>query len=142
MEEKITASLLNTSVYKNAASIHIYKSLSDEVNTFYILNDAYKSGKLVYFPADDPYDNVVTDIVIVPGRKFDRQLTRHGRGGGYYDRFLCNTSAIKIGVCFHDQLVNRLVRKPHDIPMDIIVTEKRILGIANEYWAKKKGTVS
>ena len=68
------------------------------------------------------------DVVIVPGIAFDINLNRIGFGGGYYDRFLRNKNAVKIGACFDCQLVERIDADPHDIRMDIIVTEKQIVG--------------
>jgi 5-formyltetrahydrofolate cyclo-ligase len=68
------------------------------------------------------------DIVIVPGIAFDLGLNRIGFGGGYYDRFLEGTGAYKIGVCFDYQIIENLESDSHDVPMDIIVTEKRIIG--------------
>jgi len=46
-----------------------------------------------YFKKDIPY-------VLVPGTSFDIYGTRHGKGGGWYDRFLSETPAtwLKIGV--------------------------------------------
>ena len=69
------------------------------------------------------------DVVIVPGIAFDENLHRIGFGGGYYDRFLEQTDAIKIGVCFDTQIVERIPTDPHDVAMDLVITEKRILGI-------------
>ncbi len=68
------------------------------------------------------------DIVIVPGVAFDERLYRIGFGKGYYDRFLVNTQAVKAGVCFDFQIVPDIGAQSHDVPMDIIITEKRILG--------------
>jgi 5-formyltetrahydrofolate cyclo-ligase len=68
------------------------------------------------------------DVIIVPGIAFDNKLNRVGFGGGYYDRYLKDTDAYKIGVCFDYQIVDSIDSVPHDVPMDMIVTEKRILG--------------
>lgn len=69
------------------------------------------------------------DIVIVPGIAFDVRLNRIGFGGGYYDRFLEGTDAYKIGACFDYQIIEDIDAENHDVPMDIIVTEKRIIGV-------------
>lgn len=68
------------------------------------------------------------DVVIVPGIAFDYALNRIGAGGGYYDRFLKTTNAYKIGVCFDYQIVEKIEAENHDVPMDIIVTEERMIG--------------
>ena len=67
------------------------------------------------------------DVVIVPGSVFDKNGYRTGYGGGYYDRFLENTDAIRVGVCFDFQLVDDVFPENHDKRMDFIITEKSIL---------------
>lgn len=67
------------------------------------------------------------DVVVVPGSVFDKNGYRTGYGGGYYDRFLENTDAIRIGVCFDFQLVDDVFPENHDKRMDFIITEKSIL---------------
>lgn len=67
------------------------------------------------------------DVVIVPGSVFDKNGYRTGYGGGYYDRFLENTDAIRVGVCFDFQLVEDVFSENHDKRMDFIITEKSIL---------------
>jgi 5-formyltetrahydrofolate cyclo-ligase len=75
-------------------------------------------------------ENIVRkpDVVIVPGIAFDLKLNRIGFGGGYYDRFLEGTGAYKIGLCFDYQIIETIEPESHDVPMDLIVTEKRIIG--------------
>lgn len=64
------------------------------------------------------------DVIIVPMLGFDENLHRLGYGGGYYDRFLATQpQAQKIGVCFEAGKLNQIPVEPHDIPLDIIVTE-------------------
>lgn len=69
------------------------------------------------------------DLVIVPGIAFDKNGHRIGYGHGYYDRFLkkISSKAKKIGLAFDFQLIEKIPEERHDIPMDIIITEKRIL---------------
>ncbi len=62
------------------------------------------------------------DLVLVPGMAFDRRGFRLGRGGGYYDRLLAETGAIKCGVAFEEQLVEAVPAEPQDVPVDCIVT--------------------
>lgn len=72
-------------------------------------------------------DNSLLDVVIVPGSVFDKNGYRTGYGGGYYDRFLESTDALKVGVCFDFQLVDDVFPENHDKRMDFIITEKSIL---------------
>lgn len=67
------------------------------------------------------------DVVVVPGSVFDKTGYRTGYGGGYYDRFLENTDAIRVGVCFDFQLVDDVFPEEHDKKMDFIITEKNFL---------------
>lgn len=67
------------------------------------------------------------DAVLVPGLAFDRSGGRMGFGKGYYDRLLENTGAVKIGLCYDFQLFDTIPTEEHDVPMDIIITEKEIL---------------
>ncbi len=71
-------------------------------------------------------DPSLIKAVIIPGSVFDYRGGRMGYGGGYYDRFLKNDApkAIRIGLAFHIQMVDRLDLQPHDQLMDIVITEK------------------
>jgi 5-formyltetrahydrofolate cyclo-ligase len=71
--------------------------------------------------------HVTPDLLLAPLVGFDRQGYRLGYGGGYYDRTLA-TLAIKprvIGVGFELSQIPTVYPQPHDIAMDLIVTEAR-----------------
>jgi 5-formyltetrahydrofolate cyclo-ligase len=70
------------------------------------------------------------DLLIVPGVAFDRAGGRIGRGGGFYDRLLPQYSAVRVGVCFEFQCVGKVPDEEHDVRMNWLVTEKRILKFA------------
>lgn len=69
------------------------------------------------------------DVVIVPGVAFDPRGGRLGYGGGYYDRFLpkLRTDVVKIGLAFELQVVDQVPVEEHDIHLDFLVTEKRVI---------------
>lgn len=67
------------------------------------------------------------DCILVPGISFDVNGNRMGFGKGYYDKLLSKTSAVKIGLCYDFQLVEMIEVEVHDVPMDIIITEKQVL---------------
>ena len=73
-------------------------------------------------------DPATIDIVLVPGSVFDRCGGRLGYGGGFYDRFLVESAprALRIGLAFELQLVERVEMEPHDQYMDLLVTEKQV----------------
>ena len=74
------------------------------------------------------------DWVLVPGVAFDIAGRRLGYGGGYYDRLLplLPADAPRIAGAFDLQIVAAVPFGPHDITVDAIVTETRVvdLGIA------------
>jgi 5-formyltetrahydrofolate cyclo-ligase len=70
-------------------------------------------------PVIDPTE---VDVVLVPGVAFDRRGVRLGFGGGYYDRFLPTTPAVRVGVAFDECLVDELPRAEHDQKMGWIAT--------------------
>ena len=73
------------------------------------------------------------DAVVIPGSVFDIHGGRLGYGGGYYDRFLVNDApqAKRIGLAFEMQVVENVPVQPHDQPLDILITEKRIVSITH-----------
>ena len=69
------------------------------------------------------------DLFIIPGLSFTVKGERLGRGRGYYDRLLQNVSAKKIGLGYDFQLVDHFPSEAHDVKMDYVVTEKRVIRI-------------
>ncbi|PLX48058.1 MAG: 5-formyltetrahydrofolate cyclo-ligase [Desulfobulbaceae bacterium] len=71
------------------------------------------------------------DAAVIPGSVFDIHGGRLGYGGGYYDRFLLNDApqAKRIGLAFELQVVDNVPLEPHDQPLDILITEERIVNI-------------
>lgn len=67
--------------------------------------------------------------ILIPGVAFDEEGHRMGRGRGFYDRFLSKFNGKKIGVCFDIQVFPEVPRDPHDIRMDVIITDERVLRI-------------
>ena len=68
------------------------------------------------------------DLVLVPGTAFDAQGRRLGQGGGYYDRFLSGTRALRVGVCHGFALVDHVPAQAHDLNMDYILTPDAVIG--------------
>ena len=67
------------------------------------------------------------DLILVPGTAFDRQGGRLGQGGGYYDRYLAQTRAVRIGVCHDFALLDAVPTQAHDARMDGVVTPKHTI---------------
>jgi 5-formyltetrahydrofolate cyclo-ligase len=69
------------------------------------------------------------DAVIVPGAAFDAAGRRCGYGGGFYDAYLPGTrrGTPRIALAFDLQVVDDLPCAAHDLSVDIIVTETRLM---------------
>ena len=139
-------------VYKKSRVVAIYNSLENEVDTKEFLIDdkvfllpRVVNNDLIFLQIDfktkytksifgvmEPlmnnnlFNNKI-DLMIIPGVSFDKDLNRLGYGKGYYDRFLKNKDVYKIGVCFDLLLAKKIPIEDHDIKMDMVVTEKRII---------------
>ncbi len=62
------------------------------------------------------------DLVLVPGLAFTTDGGRLGRGGGFYDRLLAATGAVRMGAGLDEQIVPWLPLEPHDVDLDYILT--------------------
>ena len=73
------------------------------------------------------------DLVILPGIAFDARGNRVGRGKAYYDIFLKEvpTAAARIALAFEQQVVERIPPAPHDVPVELVLTEKRAIRCSN-----------
>ncbi len=76
-------------------------------------------------------DYVEPTVLIVPLVGFDRAGNRLGYGGGFYDRTLeilrAKRPTIAIGFAYEAQKLDDLPIEPTDQPLDMIVTERRVL---------------
>ena len=73
-------------------------------------------------------ERVEPDALIVPLVGFDGALFRLGYGGGYYDRTLAQLTRrpFCIGFGYQSGMVPTIFPQAHDIPMDVIITDKRV----------------
>ncbi len=68
------------------------------------------------------------DLIILPGVAFDPKGNRIGMGKGYYDRFLAHQKGvIKVALAYENQIFDELPKDPYDEPVDMIITEKRVI---------------
>lgn len=148
--EEVFQRLEKTAAFLLADRIMMYHSLPDELYThdflkkwsgkkrFYLprINGVdlevlpYEESRLELgtFHIEEPTGSDVTDpseieLVVVPAVAYDRKGKRLGRGKGFYDRFLKQTNATKVGVGYEFQLLDEIPSEPHDIPMDMVVTQ-------------------
>ena len=73
-------------------------------------------------PTGPALDPAVIDLVIVPGLAFTRSGDRLGYGRAYYDMFLPNVAAPKVGVCFEEQIVDEMPLADHDVRVDVVIS--------------------
>ena len=69
------------------------------------------------------------DWVLVPGVAFGPGGSRLGYGGGYYDRLMITLppGAARVAGAFDAQIVAHIPAASHDLRVDLVVTESRIL---------------
>jgi 5-formyltetrahydrofolate cyclo-ligase len=75
---------------------------------------------------------LVPDALLIPLVGYDTEGFRLGYGGGYYDRTLAALTPrpLTIGVGYDEAALATIHPQPHDVPMDMIVTERRVLRFA------------
>lgn len=74
-----------------------------------------------------PVDISELDMVVVPMAAGDRAGNRLGYGRGFYDRFLAQTPALKIGLTFQDFLFDTIPVEEFDVNLDMIITEEEVI---------------
>jgi len=74
-------------------------------------------------------DAAAIDWVLIPGVAFSAEGRRLGYGGGYYDRLMSilASATSRIAGAFDAQIAASIPAAAHDLCVDIIVTEARIL---------------
>ena len=148
--------LEHSAAFQLAKKILMYHSLPDELETHRFLNK-WKDHKKFFLPrvngvnleilpydetrleigsfhieepkGDETYPVEEIEVIVVPGVAFDKKGRRLGRGKGFYDRLLKDAKATKIGIGYDFQLVEDLPSEPHDVSMDIIITENTTIVI-------------
>jgi 5-formyltetrahydrofolate cyclo-ligase len=74
-------------------------------------------------------DALLPDVIVAPLVGFDAHGYRLGYGGGYYDRTLAALPGkpLAIGVGFELCRLETIHPQPHDIPMDLAITERQVI---------------
>ena len=157
MSIEIKDKLFSLDEFKSRKNVMFYVSFKSEVDTHLMAREALRDknvsipklvGKNIEPSLINDFDNLLEsrnfgmlepielikvnykniDLIIVPGVVFDLRGHRIGSGLGYYDKFLKKIpKAFKIGLAFDFQVVENIPNEVHDIPVDMIVTEKRII---------------
>jgi 5-formyltetrahydrofolate cyclo-ligase len=65
------------------------------------------------------------DVILTPLVGFDVTMARLGQGAGHYDRaFTRHPDALRIGIAWSIQQVERMPTDPWDVALDAVLTEK------------------
>lgn len=140
--------------FRKATVVAFYMTKGSEVVTQKMIENAIAEGKEVVIPVTNhkitfykfkSFDDLVKgkfsvlepksrekpskepEVIIVPGVTFGLCMHRLGYGKGYYDSYLADSSAYRIGICFDFQVVEKLPVHENDQKMDCIITEKRLI---------------
>lgn len=123
MGKKVFLPLVNSQPKRGYLEVYQVTDIKNQVSkgTYGILEPNKELSKKV--------DEKVIDMVIVPGVAFDEKRNRIGYGAGYYDVFLkkVKKECHKVGIAFELQICYHIPIEEHDIFLDKIVTEKRII---------------
>ena len=114
---------------KNNKKVLLPRIVNDEIRFYTIAADEelIKSNFGVYEPLENNnklYSKNDINLIIIPGISFDKEKNRIGFGKGYYDKYLKNKNIYKIGLCFDEQIADKLPCSENDIKMDIVITDK------------------
>lgn len=149
--------LFSLGEFKIAKSVCFFVSFNSEVNTHDMIKEALKQGKEVCVPIATDHTLTLSkikdfkdlnkknkygilepsklnkvkkedvEIIIVPGTVFDLGCHRIGYGKGYYDGLLKKYHGLSVGICFDQQVIDKVPRNTWDEKLNMIVTEKRII---------------
>ncbi len=108
-----------------------HKLLLYRINKFEELEPGFMGIPEPIFPREGTVDIKMINLIVVPGVAFDYSGNRLGYGEGYYDILLSevNKKIPIVALAFEEQLVESIPSETHDIKVDIIVTDKKILRI-------------
>ncbi len=155
----IQQNLLSLAEIQTAKSIFCFISYGTEVNTHGIIDQLLANGKRLAVPKImdsgqmiavhfqgweelepgqlgilTPHTSVAMverfDITITPGLGFSEKGERLGFGRAYYDKwFQLNESGMKVALAYEPQILADLPTDDHDIKVDMIITEDRLIRI-------------
>lgn len=121
---------------KKTVALPSYDSASGEYGAAVVrslTSDLKKGAFGIREPSEDckPIPLADIDMILAPGMGFDEGGRRLGRGKGFYDRILAQTTGIIVGLAFEWQMREKIPTEAHDLPMHRIVTPSRWL-VCNE----------
>ncbi len=152
-EQAIAARFLSSDFLK-FTRFFVYLSFGSEVNTAPIIQGLLERGKKVCCPKVQkkemiavPYEGELTagaygilqpqgeedtpcEVALVPLLAADKSGARLGYGGGYYDRYFeKHKNLVRVGVCFEEQIIEKVPTKEWDMKMDYLLTPSGIFRV-------------
>ena len=145
--------------YRDATCVGAYHSMGSEVHTQDLIQNLLSAGRVVCLPKivedslefrrirefsdlemgafdimepKDSCDVVRSlDVILVPTVGVSLDGVRLGYGSGYYDRFLTEHAGdiSIISLTLEKQIIRKIPRFTHDVLMDWIITEERVIKI-------------
>lgn len=154
---KIFQNIIRLKEYKNSSSILLFYGTEQETDTSDLIDYSLKHGKKVFLPSAEQLmitevkkrDILIEkrhgikepsiaakilptqiDLAIIPAMAFDRSGHRIGHGKGWYDRLLPQIrTKHKVGICFQEQLLDKIPDEVHDIGVDLVITEGEVIRV-------------
>jgi 5-formyltetrahydrofolate cyclo-ligase len=121
LTEKVTGIVTYTPV-RHEVNLEAHLSIPQHLATYTVPTDPKTDPFVEAAKARELFGESLV-CVFIPGTKFDASGTRHGKGFGWYDRFLSAlpSSWIRIGFCNTDLFsLEPLVRQSWDEPMNFV----------------------
>ena len=153
--KKMQKRLKKINAFIDAQKIGVYYPIGSEILTQDIIQELLSNGKDVFLPKvigkniefrkiidfsslekgsfdimeprDDCQIDNSLDVVLVPTVGISPTGVRLGYGHGFYDRFLSEHKTTTISLTLEKQIIKNIPKSEHDIMIDWIVTEERIV---------------
>ena len=151
--EKIHKKLRKSQIFHDAKKIGAYYPIGSEVLTQNIMQEVLSLGKELFLPKvagktmefrkitdfsclekgnfdimepkdDCPVDNNL-DLILVPTVGISQEGVRLGYGHGFFDKFLAEHPTETIALIYEKQIIKKIPRSDHDIPLNWILTEDK-----------------
>lgn len=115
-------------IAKHRASKHFYlpRVVGDALLIAPMSGDLAEGAFGILEPTGDAVALDTIELAIVPGVAFTPDCKRLGRGGGYYDRLLSEARCLTVAVALDRQVLDDIPSEPHDVNMDIVVTQSNV----------------